>query len=141
MAAIMLSTVSPVMVGAEAASPQPTIPLSASMRTSTLSARLISTPAMKTGFFMGKLTAIGSMCLIFIALLTLLLFELDQCAQKIAGMEEGDRLAGDVALRLAGAQHAHAVLSERTRGFLDVVDAEAEVMDAALGIALEEFGD
>src|SRR5262249_24136811 len=56
-------------------------------------------------------------------------------------MKEGDRLAGDVALRLAGAQHAHAVLSERTCGFLDIVDAEAEVMDAALGIALEEFGD
>src|SRR5947207_2422819 len=70
MAAIMLSTVSPVMVGAEAASPQPTTPLSASMRTSTLSARLISTPAMKTGFFMGKLTAIGSTCLIFMALLS-----------------------------------------------------------------------
>ena len=70
MAAIMLSTVSPVMVGAEAASPQPTTPLSASMRTSTLSARLISTPAMKTGFFMGKLTAIGSMRLIFMVLLT-----------------------------------------------------------------------
>src|SRR5205814_641461 len=45
----MLSTVSPVMVGAEAASPQPTRPLSASMRTSTLSARALSTPAMTTG--------------------------------------------------------------------------------------------
>ena len=61
----MLSTVSPVMVGAAAASPQPTAPLSASMRTRTLSACLISTPAMKTGFFMGKLTAIGSTRLIF----------------------------------------------------------------------------
>src|SRR5215831_4470135 len=137
----MLSTVSPVMVGAEAASPQPTTPLSASMRTSTLSARLISTPAMKTGFFMGKLTAIGSMCLIFMTLLPFPFFELDQCAEKIAGMEKGDRLAGDVVLRLAGAQHAHAVPSERMRGFLDVVDAEAEVMDAAFRIALEESGD
>src|SRR5262245_46089002 len=61
----MLSTVSPVMVGAEAASPQPVRPSSASMRTSTLSAVLISTPAMKTGFFIGKLTAIGSTRLIF----------------------------------------------------------------------------
>ena len=51
--------------GAEAASPQPTMPLSASIRTRTLSACLISTPAMNTGFFIGKLTAIGSMCLIF----------------------------------------------------------------------------
>ena len=59
-AAIMLATVSPVMVGAEAASPQPTTPLSASMRTSTLSARVISSPAMMTGFFIGRLTAIGS---------------------------------------------------------------------------------
>src|SRR3954467_5973154 len=60
----MLSTVSPVMVGAEAASPQPVTPSSASMRTSTLSAVLISTPAMKTGFFIGRLTAIGSTRLI-----------------------------------------------------------------------------
>src|SRR5215471_13976901 len=61
----MLSTVSPVMVGAEAASPQPITPLSASMRTSTLSAWRISTPAMTTGFFIGRLTAIGSTRLIF----------------------------------------------------------------------------
>src|SRR6516164_4203495 len=60
----MLSTVSPVMVGADAASPQPTTPLSASTRTSTLSACRISTPAMNTGFFIGKLTAIGSTLLI-----------------------------------------------------------------------------
>src|SRR6266851_3858027 len=64
-AAIMLSTVSPVMVGAEAASPQPMMPLSASTRTSTLSAALISTPAITTGFFIGKLTAIASTRLIF----------------------------------------------------------------------------
>src|SRR5215470_9421135 len=64
----MLSTVSPVMVGAEAASPQPTAPLSAWTRTSTLSARAISTPAMTTGFFMGKLTAIASTRLIFMVL-------------------------------------------------------------------------
>src|SRR5580704_451705 len=61
----MLSIVSPVMVGAEAASPQPTTPLSDSRRTSTLSACLISTPAMNTGFFIGKATAIGSMRVIF----------------------------------------------------------------------------
>src|SRR5713226_9054897 len=63
----MLSTVSPVIVGADAASPQPITPLSASMRTTTLSACRISTPAMTTGFFIGMLTAIGSMRLIFMA--------------------------------------------------------------------------
>ncbi len=108
----MLSTVSPVMVGAEAASPQPTTPLSASTRTITLSACLISTPAMKTGFFMGKLTAIGSTRLIFTGAVssTFVLFEFDQGAEKIAGMDESDPLAGDVVLRLAVAQHADATL-------------------------------
>ena len=61
----MLATVSPVMVGAEAASPQPTHPSSDSMRTRTLSARATVSPAIFTGFFIGKLTAIGSIALIF----------------------------------------------------------------------------
>src|SRR5919201_2443636 len=135
----MLSIVSPVIVGAEAASPQPTTPLSASMRTSTLSARLISTPAMTTGFFIGKLTAIGSTRLIFMVSSRLVLLELDQGAEKIAGMDEGDRRARDVALRSAFAKHAHAVLRKGARGCLDVFDPETEVMNAALGIALEEF--
>jgi hypothetical protein len=64
-AAIMLATVSPVMVGAEAASPQPTIPVSDSMRTSTLSARVTISAAIVTAFFIGRLTAIGSIDLIF----------------------------------------------------------------------------
>src|SRR4029077_8475504 len=63
-AAIMLATVSPVMVGADAASPQPTAPSSASMRTRILSARLTVSPAIFTGFFIGRLTAMGSMVLI-----------------------------------------------------------------------------
>ena len=139
----MLSTVSPVMVGAEAASPQPTTPLSASSRTSTLSACLISTPAMNTGFFIGKLTAIGSMRLIFTVTLPgrCLLLELDQRAQKIPRMDEGDPLAGDVVLRLAVTQHAHPVAGKAARGLIDVVDAETEMMNAALRIALEELGD
>src|ERR1700690_1094757 len=49
------------MIGAEAASPQPTRPLSASTRTNTLSARRTTSPAMMTGLSMGRLTAIGSM--------------------------------------------------------------------------------
>src|SRR5690242_3882630 len=56
----MLSSVSPVITGAEAASPQPTRPLSASILTSTLSARRTSSPAMMTGLSIGRLTAIGS---------------------------------------------------------------------------------
>ncbi len=64
-AAIMLATVSPVMVGADAASPQPTTPSSDSMRTRTLSARATVSPAICTGFFIGRLTAMGSIALIF----------------------------------------------------------------------------
>ncbi len=60
-AAIMLATVSPVMVGAEAASPQPTAPSSDSMRTRTFSARVTVSPAIFTGFFIGRLMAMGSM--------------------------------------------------------------------------------
>src|SRR5579862_4843008 len=66
-AATMLSSVSPVMSGADAASPQPVMPLSDSIRTSTLSARRTSSPAMITGLSIGRLTGIGSMLLIFTA--------------------------------------------------------------------------
>src|SRR5262249_23668153 len=55
-------------------------------------------------------------------------------------MEEGDRLARDVALRLAGA-YPPPVLSERIRGPLAVPRAEAAMMDAAFRIAVEGFGD
>ena len=57
----MLSSVSPVITGADAASPQPASPSSVAMRTSTFSARRTSSPAMMTGFFIGRLTASGSM--------------------------------------------------------------------------------
>src|SRR5262245_2509720 len=142
----MLSTVSPVMVGAEAASPQPTIPLSASIRTSTLSACLISTPAMNTGFFIGKLTAIGSTRLILTAEILLdgsdgMLLQLDQRAEEVTGMDEGDALARHVVLRLAATQHAHAGRAESVHGLRDVIDAETEVMNAALRVAFEELGD
>src|SRR5499425_2878292 len=98
----MLSTVSPVMVGAEAASPQPTAPLSAWTRTSTLSARAISTPAMTTGFFMGKLTAIASTRLIFMVL----------ALDHLVPAQFGNRLV--VQAELAG-KNFLAVLSERRR--------------------------
>ncbi len=51
---------SPVMVGAEAASPQPTMPPAASMRTSTFSATSIVTPAIFIGFLSGSATGIAS---------------------------------------------------------------------------------
>ena len=63
-AAVMLASVSPVITGAEAASPQPTRPSSSSIRTSTLSAARTSSPAMMTGLIIGSRTAIGSIDLI-----------------------------------------------------------------------------
>ncbi len=63
-AAVMLASVSPVITGAEAASPQPIRPPSSSIRTSTFSAARTSSPAMMTGFFIGSRTAIGSIDLI-----------------------------------------------------------------------------
>ena len=48
------------MVGAEAASPQPTVPSAASMRTSRFSACVMATPAIFTGFFSGSATGIAS---------------------------------------------------------------------------------
>ena len=64
-AAIMPAMVSPVMVGAAAASPQPTAPDSDSMRTKTFSACATVSPAICTGFFIGRRTAMGSIVLIF----------------------------------------------------------------------------
>src|SRR5687768_12205936 len=61
----MPSTVSPVIVGAEAASPQPIAPSSVSTRIRTLSALFSSTPAILIGFSIGMLTAIDSTRLTF----------------------------------------------------------------------------
>src|SRR5262245_38282579 len=69
-----------------------------------------------------------------------MLLELDQRAEEVAGMDESDALAGDVALRPAAAQHAHAGRAEAALGLGNVIDTETEVMDAALRIALEELG-
>jgi len=59
---------------------------------------------------------------------------------KKLGADERDALAGDIVLRLAAAQHAHAILRQAAHGVLDVIDAEADVVKAALRIALEELG-
>ena len=64
-AAVMLASVSPVITGAEAASPQPIRPPSVSMRTSTLSAVRTSSPAMMTGLFIGRPDRDGSIDVIF----------------------------------------------------------------------------
>ena len=53
------------MVGAAPAPPQPTTPPSVSSRTSTFSALFTSSNAILSGFAIGRLTAIGSMRLIF----------------------------------------------------------------------------
>ncbi len=66
-AAVMLCTVSPVMVGAVAAPPQPMTPPSVSSRTSTFSALFTSSNAILSGFTIGRLTARGSMRLIFMS--------------------------------------------------------------------------
>jgi hypothetical protein len=62
----MLSIVSPVIVGADAASPHPHCPSSVSSLTKTLSALAIATPAILMGFDIGRLTAIASTRLIFV---------------------------------------------------------------------------
>src|SRR5262245_29462996 len=69
-----------------------------------------------------------------------MLLELDQRAEEVTGMDEGDALASDVALRPAAAQHAHARRAEAALGLGNVIDTETEVMDAALRIALEKLG-
>ena len=52
--------VSPVMVGAEAASPQPTVPSRASMRTRILRAWVTVSAAILTGLVSGSATGIAS---------------------------------------------------------------------------------
>src|SRR5690349_1038973 len=56
----MPDTRSPVMSGADDASPQPTSPLAPSMRTIRFCARSIRSPAMTTTFFSGNATGIAS---------------------------------------------------------------------------------
>ena len=56
---------SPVIVGAEADSPQPTLPSSASMRTSKFSASAITTPAIFIGRSIGSRTGMASTRAIF----------------------------------------------------------------------------
>src|SRR5262245_39532839 len=67
------------------------------------------------------------------------LFELDERAQKILRVHERDAIAVNIVLRLASAEDLRAVRRKRTRGALDAIDVETEVMDAAGRIALEKL--
>src|SRR5215470_9659042 len=67
------------------------------------------------------------------------LFDLDQRAGKILGMEEQHRLAMRADLRLAVTEHARAFLDELVTRGEDVDHLVADMMDAAVGVALDEF--
>src|SRR6185503_20723996 len=75
----MLATVSPVIVGAAPAPPQPTTPSSVSTRASTFSALVTSSNAILRGFTMGRLTARASMRLIFMSV---------RCGMTVDGRSE-----------------------------------------------------
>ncbi len=61
--------------------------------------------------------------------------------QKSFGMQEQHRLAVGADLRLALAEHARALRHEPVARFPDVGHLVAEMVDAAIGVALEEGGD
>src|SRR5262245_14122767 len=69
------------------------------------------------------------------------LLEFDQSAAKILGMEKQYRLAVRAGLRRAVAEHPGALSLEPVACRQDVVDLVAQMVDAAVRIALEEFRD
>src|SRR5664280_1046259 len=69
------------------------------------------------------------------------LLEFDQSAAKILRMQEQHRLAVGADLRLAVAEHARALRLQGVAGGADIGHLVADVVDAAVGIALEELGD
>ena len=69
------------------------------------------------------------------------LFELDQRAGKVLRMQEQHRLAVRADLRLAIAQHPGAGRFERIARGANILDFVADMVDAAVRIAVEEFGD
>src|SRR5262249_44300857 len=71
----------------------------------------------------------------------LCLLEFHERPAEILGMQEQHGLAVRAGPRLAVAEHARALRLERVARGADVVDLGADVMDAAVGIALEEFRD
>src|SRR5919206_4217247 len=69
------------------------------------------------------------------------LFELDQGAAEILGVQEQHRLAVRADLRLAAAQHPRALPGQPVARRADVRDLVADVMDAALRIAPQKTRD
>jgi hypothetical protein len=69
------------------------------------------------------------------------LFDLDQRAGKILGVEEQHRLAVGADPGLAVAKRACAVRDYPVARGDDVGDVVADMVDAAVGIALDEFCD
>src|SRR6185369_811258 len=69
------------------------------------------------------------------------LLKLDQSAAEILRMQEQHRLAVRAYLRLAVAEDARTVALERVARGFDVGYLVADMMDAAVRIFVEEFGD
>src|SRR5687767_8021839 len=69
------------------------------------------------------------------------LFQLHQGAQEVLRVDERDALAVHVALLLARSEHARAFFREPGGRGGHVVHLEAEMVDAARGVALEELRD
>src|SRR3974390_1708377 len=68
------------------------------------------------------------------------LFDLDQRAGKILRMQKQDRLAMRADPRLAVAQHPRAFPDQRIARGDDVGNLIADVVNPAVGVAFEEFG-
>src|SRR6476619_4241923 len=69
------------------------------------------------------------------------LLDLDQRTEKVLRMQEQHRLAVRADLRIAVAKHARALRFQPVARGENVIDLIADVMDAAVRIALEEFRD
>jgi hypothetical protein len=70
-----------------------------------------------------------------------MLLELDQRAEEILRVHERDAIAVDAALFLATAERLYRVLRELGLRDAEIADVEAEMVDAAVRIALEKARD
>ena len=73
--------------------------------------------------------------------LALRLLQLDERAAEVLRMQEQHGLAMRANLRLATAQHARALGHEPVAGGQNVVNLVADVVDAAIRVALQELRD
>ena len=69
------------------------------------------------------------------------MLEFHQRAAEILRVQEQHRLAVGADLRLTVAQHARPLRLQGVAGGADIGHLVADVVDAAVGIALEELGD